>query len=181
MELQLSRRTLKRVLRVLGSLGLLTAITLGVYGVGFNVSPRTEQGRPVLYSPAVRAAVTYQRRVAGWLTELDQIGDALNRLLTDMSADLYSQNSQAEAALGQTLQIAQAVAVQSAPTALTTVASQMTDVSLIYYQAAQSVAAFVAAPSDDRLALAVAAVDRARGLAQALVGNRWVQGNAWQP
>ena len=83
--------------------------------------------------------------------------------------------------LGQTLQIAQAVAGQSAPTALATVASQMTDVSLVYYQAAQSVAAFVAAPSDEQLAAAVNAVDQARGLAQALAENRWVQGNAWQP
>ncbi len=181
MELRISRRTLTRLVRVVGSLGLLMSITLGLYGLGLSVSPRTEHGRPVLYSPAVRAAVTYQRRVADWLKELDQIGDTLNRLLTDTSADLYSQNSQAEAMLGQTLQIAQAVAGQSAPTALATVASQMTDVSLVYYQAAQSVAAFVAAPSDDQLAAAVNAVDQARGLAQALAENRWVQGNAWQP
>lgn len=181
MELQISRRIIKRALRVLGSLSLLLAITLGLYGVGLDMSPRTEQGRPVLYSPAVRAAVTYQRRVARWLMELDQVGDTLSGLLADTGADLYSQNTQAEAALGQTLQIAQAVAVQTAPTALATVARQMTDVSLVYYQAAQLVAAFVAAPSGSQLTFAVNAVEQARSRAQALADNRWVRGNAWQP
>lgn len=179
MEIQVSRRTLRRLRRVLIGFGLGLALTVGLYGLGLSVSPRTERGRPVLYSPAVRAAVQYQRRVAGWLQELSQISDTLERLLTETGTDLYTQNTQAEAVLGQTLQIAQAVAVQSAPAALSTVARQMTDISLAHYQAAQAVAAFVAAPADDQFAQAAQAVAQARRLADALAANRWLQEGTW--
>ena len=60
MEFRISRRTLRRVARWLGGIGAVLAVTIGLYALGLSLTPRTDRGRPILYSPAVRAALTYQ-------------------------------------------------------------------------------------------------------------------------
>jgi hypothetical protein len=182
MELRISRRTLRRMTRGLAIVGAVLAVTVGLYAIGLRLTPRTERGRPILYSPAVRAAVAYQSHVMGWLTDLRQIDDVLEQLVTNSTTDLYTQSARADEALGRVLQIAQAVAVQMAPTSLAEVQRQMTAISLAYHQAAQQAAAFVAAPTPDRLAGATADLQQARDLAHTLESSRWfqaAQGSTW--
>jgi hypothetical protein len=54
MELRISRRTLRRVTRGLVVIGVVLAVTVGLYAIGLRLTPRTERGRPILYSPAAR-------------------------------------------------------------------------------------------------------------------------------
>jgi hypothetical protein len=182
MELRISRRTLRRVTRGLLVMSAVLAVTVGLYAIGLRLTPRTERGRPILYSPAVRAAVTYQSRVTGWLADLRQIDQVLDQLVTNSTTDLYTQSARADESLGQVLQIAQAVAVQMAPTSLAEVQRQMTAISLAYHQAAQQAAAFVAAPTPERLNAATADLQQARALAHTLENSRWfqaAQGATW--
>jgi hypothetical protein len=182
MEFQISRRTLRRMTRGLAIVGAVLAVTVGLYAIGLRLTPRTERGRPILYSPAVRAAVAYQSHVMGWLTDLRQIDGVLEQLVTNSTTDLYTQSARADEALGRVLQIAQAVAVQMAPTSLAEVQRQMTAISLAYHQAAQQAAAFVAAPTPDRLNAATADLAQARDLAHTLESSRWfqaAQGATW--
>jgi hypothetical protein len=130
----------------------------------------------------VRAAVTYQSRVMGWLADLRQIDQVLDQLVTNSTTDLYTQSTRADEALGWVLQIAQAVVVQIAPTSLAEVQRQMTAISLAYHQAAQQAAAFVAAPTPERLNAATADLAQARDLAHTLENSRWfqaAQGSTW--
>ena len=182
MELRISRRTLRRVMRGLIVMGTVLAVTAGLYAIGLRLTPRTERGRPILYSPAVRAAVAYQSCVMGWLADLRQIDQVLDQLVTNSTTDLYTQSARADEALGQVLQIAQAVAVQLAPTSLAEVQRQMTAISLAYHQAAQQAAAFVAAPTPERLNAATSDLAQARDLARTLENSRWfqaAQGSTW--
>ena len=175
MELRISRRTLRRVMRGLIVMSAVLAVTAGLYAIGLRLTPRTDRGRPILYSPAVRAAMAYQSRVMGWLADLQQIDQVLDQLVTNSTTDLYTQSARADEALGRVLQIAQAVAVQIAPTSLAEVQRQMTAISLAYHQAAQQVAAFVAAPTPDRLSVALNNLEQARTLMTALEQGRWFQ------
>lgn len=175
MEFRVSRRTLKRVARWLGGLGAVLAVTIGLYALGLSLTPRTDRGRPILYSPAMRAALAYQSRVTGWLAELRQIDPVLDQLVTNSTTDLYTQSTRADESLGRVLQIAQAVAIQIAPTSLAEVQRQMTSISLAYHQAAQQAAAFVAAPTPERSAAATEVLQQARDLARTLEESRWFQ------
>lgn len=175
MEVRISRRKLGRVARWSGSIGVVLALTLGLYTVGADLTPRTDRGRPILYSPTVRAALTYQARVTGWLADLRQVDGTLDQLVSNSTTDLYTQSSRADEALGQVLWVAQAAAVQIAPTALAEVQRQMVDISLAYHQAAQQVAAFVTAPTPDRLSVALNNLEQARTLMTALEQGRWFQ------
>jgi hypothetical protein len=175
MRIRVSRRKLRLIGQMVLWVAVLCGLTGGLYLIGVNITPRTVGQRPILYSPAVRAAVTYQSRVMGWLADLRQIDQVLDQLVTNSTTDLYTQSARADEALGQVLQIAQAVAVQMAPTSLAEVQRQMTAISLAYHQAAQQAAAFVAAPTPERSAAATEVLQQARDLAHTLEESRWFQ------
>ncbi len=61
-NLRVSRPTLRRMARSLALFVALLAATAGVYVIGLRITPRTERQRPILYSPAVRAALDYRSR-----------------------------------------------------------------------------------------------------------------------
>jgi hypothetical protein len=76
MDVRISRRTLRRVTRGLIVMSAVLAVTVGLYATGLRLTPRTERGRPILYSPAV----LWRRRSFG--TQSEEGSRFVERVLT---------------------------------------------------------------------------------------------------
>ena len=66
MEIEIRRDWLTVLPRLAGLATVVTVLTLLVV-LGYMVSPRTADGRPVLLLPDVRAVENYRRQAATWL------------------------------------------------------------------------------------------------------------------
>lgn len=173
MNIRVSRRTLRWIKRIaLGRLVIGTA-TAGLYLLGRSITPRTAEGRPILFSPAVRAAEMYRTHVVDWVARLDQIDRNLTQLLAD-GADLYEQSVQAETAIDQMLRLSQEVDLTSAPTALAELRQTSTQMSLAYLAAVQTIAAMINAPTVENRQTATQALDEARQSLAVVKQSRWL-------
>lgn len=177
MNVRMSRRKLRlfgygvsTVLAVLGA-------TVGLYVVGLQITPRTVAQRPILYSPAVRAALDYRSRVGAWLITLDQIDRSLARLIDETSGerygDLYDQSVRAEETIDRSVRLAQDTTLVSAPTALADLRQQVIAASLAYVTAGQAVSVLINAPTVDNQAAAKAALLVAREALATVRSSRW--------
>lgn len=177
MSIRISRRRLRQfgygVLAILVTLG----VTLGLYAIGLQITPRTVAQRPILYSPAVRAALEYRGRVADWLMTLDQIDRNLARLIAETSGerngDLYDQSVRAEETIDRCVRLAQDTALVSAPTALADLRQQVIAVSLTYVTAGQAVSILINAPTVENRTAAEASVQDAREALATVRSSRW--------
>jgi hypothetical protein len=173
MNIRVSRRTLRWIKRITLGLIVIGATTAGLYLVGYSITPRTAEGRPILFSPAVRAAEMYRAHVVDWAARLDQIDRGLDQLLNG-SADLYEQSMQAESAIDQILRLSQEVDLTSAPTALAELRQATTQMSLAYLTAAQTAAAMINAPTVENRQTAQQSLDEARQALTVVRQSRWL-------
>ena len=125
MRLKLSKRWLRG-----GMIAVLTVVALaGLYFLGDRLTPRDAAGRPLIYSPSVRAAESYRRRVTEWIDEMERLDRRLTALLgadeiTD-AAQLYALSDEAESLLSQATGLAEDVAFTPAPPALLGLSAQI--------------------------------------------------------
>jgi hypothetical protein len=179
MNIRVSRRTLRWIKRITLTLILVLAATLGLFALGRSITPRTAEGRPILFSPAVRAAEMYRAHVVDWVARLDQIDRNLAQLLED-GADLYEQSIQAESAIDQILRLGQEVDLTSAPTALAELRQATTQMSWAYLTAAQTAAAMVNAPAVENQQIALQSLDKARLTLAVVKQSRWLMADDGQ-
>ena len=179
MNIRVSRRTLRWIKRIALGLIVIGAMTVGLYLLGHSITPRTAEGRPILFSPAVRAAEMYRAHVVDWVARLDQIDRNLVQLLED-GADLYEQSMQAESAIDQVLRLSQEVDLTSAPTALAELRQAVTQMSLAYLTAAQTAAAMVNAPTVENRQTALQSLDKARQTLVVVKQSRWLMADDGQ-
>ncbi len=177
MRLRLSRRKLR--LLGYGALALLAVlgVTIGLYGLGLHITPRTVAQRPILYSPAVRAALDYRSRVSEWLVALDQIDHNLARLIDETSGerngDLYDQSVRAEETIDGSVRLAQDTTLVSAPTALADLRQQVIAASLTYVTAGRATSILINAPTVENRAAAGVTLLTAREVLATVRSSRW--------
>jgi hypothetical protein len=147
--------------------------TLGLYGLGRSVTPRTAAGRPILYSPEVRAAEVYRRQVTDQVEQFDQLSQHLTDLLT-ASGDLYEQSTRVNQALDQAVNLAQAVEVSSVPAIMAELQQMLFSAAQAYLSAAQSVAAWFNAPTPENQQTAAEALAQAQAAVTAVRQSRWL-------
>ena len=177
MNLRISRRTLRLISRSLLGVFFLCGVTMGVYLVGLQITPRTVGQRPILYSPAVRAAIDYRTHVAAWLSTIDQIDRQVARLIDETSSerngDLYDQSVRVEELIDQSVRLAQDTTLISAPAALSDLRQQVIAVSLTYVTAGQAVSILINAPTGESRSAAQAALAAARQALETVHSSRW--------
>jgi hypothetical protein len=180
MRIRVSRRALRQLLRWAMALTVGLAVTAGFFCVGRAVTPRTADGRPILYSPAVRAAGEYRARVVEWVGRFEQIDQALTSLLAG-GTDLYEQNAQAGTAIDQATLLAQDIELTAVPAALADLRQTASRVSLQYLGAAQAAAALVNAPTPENRQAAQQVLAVAQQDFGALRQSRWLTTTGSQP
>lgn len=173
MNIRVSRRTLRWIKRIALGLVVIVVATAGLYVLGRSITPRTATGRPILFSPAVRAAETYRAQVEAWAVQFDQLSGELANLL-DTGGDLYEQSIRANAALEQALRLAQETELTSSPVALAELRQMARQAGRDYVSAAQAVAALINAPTQARLVAAVQLIDQAQNALVVVERSRWL-------
>ena len=177
MRIRVSRRTLRLIGRGGGWFAMTCGLTVGLYLIGATVTPHTLGQRPILYSPAVRAALDYRSRVEAWLIIIDQIDRGLTRLIDetagDRNGDLYDQSGRAAETIDRSMRLAQDTTLVSAPTALADLRQQMIAAGLAYVAASQAVSMLINAPTLESRAAAQAALATARQALEIVRSSRW--------
>lgn len=173
MNIRVSRRTLRRVKRITLSLIVVLTATFGLFALGRSITPRAATGKPILYSPAVRAAETYRAQVAAWVAQFEQLNGSLTGLM-DADGDLYEQSGWANSAIELALRLAQEIELTSAPTALAELRQMVLPISRDYLAAAQAVAALINAPTPENQQAAAQTIEQARQSLVVLQHNRWL-------
>ena len=175
MRLRLSKRWLRRM-----AIAVLTVAALvGLYFLGDRLTPRDAAGRPLIYSPSVRAAESYRRRVKGWIDQMAWLDRRLAALLgageiTD-AAQLYALSDEAESLLSQATGLAEDVAFTPAPPALLGLSALAEETATAHLEAALAVSRWIGAPDVDQLRTALEALRAARSHRRALEESQWVR------
>jgi len=76
---------------------VLLCLVLVLSGIGWCVSPKDNDGRPILLSPEVKAMEDYRRSAQTWMDQLRALDSEIAGLLqTDRAGDLFTQSRQAQ-------------------------------------------------------------------------------------
>jgi hypothetical protein len=162
------------------AIAVLTVVALaGLYFLGDRLTPRDAAGRPLIYSPSVRAAESYRRRIKGWIDQMAWLDRRLAALLgadeiTD-AAQLYALSDEAESLLSQATGLAEDVAFTPAPPALMGLSALAEESATVHLEAALAVSQWIGAPDVDQLRAALEALRAARSHRRALEESQWVR------
>jgi hypothetical protein len=177
MRISISLRRVRRIARWGLLVVLLGGLTFGLYLLGERVTPRTLGQRPILYSPAVRAALDYRGRVEAWLIAIDQIDRSLARLIDEtlntQTGDLYDQSVRAAEMIDRSIRLAQDTTLVAAPSALVDLRQQVIAVGAAYVAAGQAVSILINAPTPASRTGAQSALAAARQTLDIVQSSRW--------
>ncbi len=166
MEVQIRPRAL------LGTLSAIVVVALPI--LGSAVSPRDDEGRPVLLLPDVRAVELYRRQVMGWASNWAGVEETLNEVLSGDETQLLALSRKAQRAFEQSVALARDVDASESPPALIGLRDLTTQIAAEHVEASIAVARWLSAPSAENRAAAEEAVAVARNSLAALRSNEWV-------
>ena len=144
--------------------------------LGIGISPMDREGHPLLLSPDVKAVEDYRRSLVAWHTKLVELDGRIARVLSnDYGGDLFSQSSDGQKALNETLQILQEIdqtatgpaAVPARDLALKAASTMLGD--------AQSSLIWVSAPTPANLSSAQQALENAHTNMSILEASQWME------
>ena len=141
---------------------LVLVLTLGVGLLGWWVSPRDAQGRPMLLSPRVASMRRYYRLSRAWYREIAQVHHDLVSLLQEDQGSLLVQTKRLDGVFLTIGQVYQAWKKTPPPPALDALARQVEKTVLAYRKAAQATSEYLSRPGDDTRAQALKALQTAK-------------------
>ena len=154
---------------------LLLGILTGFILVGALVSPRDEQGNPVVLSPDVKAVQDYRSSAHGWMEKLSLIDSEVNRIVSaETQGDLFTQSQSAQRVLQQTVGLAQQIDRTNVPPIAMGLHDEQSSTAMAYVEAARSALQWVSAPGQDNHDQAIQKLEVARKLKKQLEGNQWL-------
>jgi hypothetical protein len=146
-----------------------------VLGLGYWISPLDRDGRPLLLSPDVKAVEDYRRSLVAWHAKLAELDGRIARVLSnDYGGDLFSQSSDGQKALNETLQVLNEIdqtATIPAAVPARELALNVANTTLI---AAQSALIWVSAPTPANLSSAQQALETAHTNMAILEASQWM-------
>jgi hypothetical protein len=168
-EFQISEAMLHKTGLII--LGIMTAFVL----LGALVSPRDEQGNPILLSPDVRAVQDYRSAAHGWMEEFSSLDSEIGQLISvNVQGDLFTQSRSAEQILQRAVTLAQDVDRTSVPPIAMGLHEKVSSAAMAYVEAARSVLQWVSAPEQTNRDIAVKNLDIARKLKVDIEANQWL-------
>lgn len=144
--------------------------------IGFFVSPRDGEGKPILLSPEVKAVEDYRRYAQFWMQQLRALDSEIAGLLqTDRAGDLFTQSRQAQQMLEHAVELAKQVDQTQTPAAALGYHEQMYAATMNYLEAARAGMRWVSAPEQARKDEALAKLDQSRAARKTLENNAWME------
>jgi hypothetical protein len=172
--IRLSRRTLKRVAKILLIVLSVGIASFGLFSLGQMVTPTPSTGyRPVIYTLSVRRTEQYRRQTQAYLDDLAELDSALAHILSNPNHNVYDLSEAAEANLRTAGRLDQAVNLDYPPSALVSLKRGLQTAATGYLEAALAINAWVGEPTEEHYRQALEALR----LARMAYGN--VQANPW--
>lgn len=169
-EVVLSQEQLQKV----GIIILCMVVLLSV--IGFIISPRDGDGRPILLSPDVKAVEDYRRSAQAWMEQLRILnGEIAGLLQTDNQGDLFTQSRQTQQMLQHAVDLAKQVDQTQTPAAALGYHEQMYSAAMAYLEAARAAMRWVSAPEQGRKEEAQARLYLAQTARKILEDNTWMK------
>ncbi len=157
----------------------LLAVSLMVVlaGIGYGVTPRVADGRPVLLLPDVHAVETYRRQAVRWVEAWHDLDTHLRSSLTDTSGELLEQSRLAQSDFETAVELARQVDGLEAPPALFGLRDQAAQTATAYVDATAALNRWLSAPSEENRAALDEADQRAFGALTMIQSNEWITGD----
>lgn len=166
----------KSILRTFFRVLLILLALLGMGVIGYYNSPKGENGRPLLLSPRLAEITRYQHHALRWGGELQEIQTGLQALLENQSADLLTQDGEANSLYGRLLNMQEEVDSISAPPTLEPLHESIQTAVEGYSDAAFQVMAWISEPTEENYIIAQDAVSSASSALELVKQNPWMQG-----
>jgi hypothetical protein len=179
MRVKLSRRTLKRLLRITVLVVGFVGISIGLYHLGRRVTPLSH-GEPVIYSPSVRRTETYRRQIKTWVADARAVDACIVALLTEdqTNANVYRLSDGAQECLEEAVRLAQAISLKLPPVSLLNLQEGVQATADLYLEAALHLNSWVGEPTEERYLLTLEAVRVARAARVTVENNPWLEERA---
>ena len=174
LEIEIRRDRLTVMPPLLATLAALALLAL-LYGLGDLVSPRTPDGRPVLFLPDVRAVEVYRRQAVAWALAWRDLDAGLRAVLDTPETGLLEQSRQAQGGFERAIQLARAVEAAEAPPTLLGLHDQVVLTAQGYVDTSVALNRWLSAPSLENRAVADQAYQTASGQLAQLEANAWLQ------
>jgi len=147
-----------------------------VLGLGLGISPRDRDGRPLLLLPDIKAVEDYRRSLVGWHTRLIELDGRIARVLSnDYGGDLFSQSSDGQKVLNETLQVLQEIDQTAATPAAVPARELAMNAASATLNVAQSALIWVSAPTPANLSSAQQALESAQAEMSILEASQWME------
>ncbi len=144
-------------------------------GLGLIVSPRDKHDRPLLLLPDVKAVEDYRRSLVSWHDRLLELNGRIAQVLSDdYGGDLFSQSSQGQKILNETVQLLQEIDQTPTPSAALPARNMAARAGNTTLDAARAMLAWVSAPIPANLNAAQQALDGARTTLSDLEASQWM-------
>lgn len=169
-------RVRKKVVRGAGAVVVLVLALVGLWRLGVWLTPRQDDGRPVVLSPSVWRLEAYRRQAKVWMGELREVDRGLEQFLDndDGGAELYALSDRAEALVAESEAVLKDATYTSAPLTLAALGDDIRAVAEAYRVAALAASEWVASPTADAHSAARSALAEARGMRERLEASPWL-------
>ncbi len=145
--------------------------------IGALVSPRDEDGRPVLLLREVRVIQDYRRGAQGWIEEMTRLEGQIALVLNQNQAgDLFSEARAAQSTLEQAVAVVRLVDRSEVPPVGAGVHEEIRATALAYLEASRMALRWISAPQEETLIRALDMLELARASRSALQDNPWLTG-----
>ena len=153
----------------------MVGVTLAILFLGIGVSPRGSDGHPLLLSPDVKALNDYRSSLSAWHDRLIDLNGRIARLLSNnYGGDLFSQSSDGQKVLNDTIQILEEIDQTSTTAASVPARDLALNAASATLSAAQLLLLWISAPTSSNLDTARQALDAARNSLTTLEASQWM-------
>ena len=147
-------------------------------GLGLIASPRDKNDHPMLLLPDVKAVEDYRRSLGSWHSRLLELDGRIARVLSNnYDGDLFSQSSEGQKILNETVQLLQEMDQTEAPSAAVPARNMVILAGSAYLDASKSMLTWISAPTLANLNAAQQVLKDARSTISALETSQWMTTN----
>jgi hypothetical protein len=157
-----------------GFILLFLSIIFGVIG-GF-VSPRDNQGKPVLLLPEVKEIENYRRLAKTWINKLVSLDSDISGVISvEQQGDIFTQSRQSEQIFQDAVELVQEIDRSTVPPIGAGFHDQLSNASLAYLEAARTALQWVSDPEAVNYDSSLQKLEQARNLRVQLEANPWLK------
>jgi hypothetical protein len=154
---------------------ILSLVLLALLAIGGIASPRTDDGRPLLLLPDVKAMNDYRHLAREADKELRLVDGQISAVLSGNVDDLFGQTRRAQAAFEQILSISEELDRGQAPPAMVGLREDLNHAAVGYLEAARLTLRWLSTPTQENQDLAQAKLAEARAGLTEVEKSQWLR------